>query len=95
MYFEYNVKDLLKELFPGIFAGNRRLNKTYIYDKLKDRFGKGTYAMTCFKYEDKFWLNEIKLKLDMDFRNDSKGDTGDKCPEEIYAEFLEVEGPQK
>ena len=95
LYFEYNVKDLLKELFPGIFAGNRRLNKTYIYDKLKDRFGKGTYAMTCFKYEDKFWLNEIKLKLDMDFRNDSIGDTDDNCPEEIYAEFLEVEGPQK
>ena len=95
LYFEYNIKDFLKELFPGILPGNRKLNKTYIYDKLKERYGKGSYAMTCFQYENKYWLNEIKLKLDMDFRNDSKGVTSDNCPEEIYAEFLELEGPQE
>ena len=95
LYNYYNVKNLLNELFPGIFPGDRKLNKTYIDEKLDQMFGKGTYALTCIKYEDKYYLNEMRLKLDLEFNLTSKGRTNSNCPEEIYAEFIEVEGPQK
>ena len=95
LYNYYNVKNLLNELFPGIFPGDRKLNKTYIDEKLDQMFGKGTYALTCIKYEDKYYLNEMRLKLDLEFNLTSKGRTTSNCPEEIYAEFIEVEGPQK
>ena len=95
LYNEHNAKDLLKEFYPGIFAGNNKLNKTYINEKLDEKFGRDTHALTCLKYEDKYYLKEIRLKFDLDFSITSKGITHDDCPEEIYAEFLEVEGPGK
>ena len=95
LYNYYNVKNLLNELFPGIFPGDKKLNKTYIDEKLDQMFGRGTYALTCIKYEDKYYLNEMRLKLDLEFNLTSKGRTTSNCPEEIYAEFIEVEGPQK
>ena len=36
----------------------------------------------------------MKLKLDMNFQLTTDGKTTDNCPDEFYAEFLEVEGPQ-
>ena len=95
LYNYYNVKNLLNELFPGIFPGDKKLNKTYIDEKLDQMFGRDTYALTCIKYEDKYYLNEMRLKLDLEFNLTSKGRTTSNCPEEIYAEFIEVEGPQK
>ena len=95
LYNNYDGKNLFKEFYPGIFAGNNKLNKTYINEKLDKKFGKGTYALTCLNYGDKYYLKEIRLKLDMEFNLTTKGQTPDNCPEEIYAEFIEVEGPGK
>ena len=95
LYNMYDVKNLLKEFFPGIFPGERRLNSTYIKQKLDEKFGRDTYTLTCITYDNKYYLNEIKLKLDLEFNLTRNGKTGDNCPEEIYTEFIEVEGPQK
>ena len=95
LYFDLNMTYFFQDIYPGIFAGDNYLNATYIKEKLKQRFGPGTYALTCLKYNDKYYLNEIRLKLDMDFNITEKGKTGDDCPTWFYAEFIEVEGPQK
>jgi ribonuclease I len=95
LYYQYNLKDFLKEIHPGIFAGERKLNKTHILNELEERYGRGRYAITCIKYENKYYLSEVRLKLDLNFELTTLGKTIDNCPEEIYAEFIEVEGPQK
>ena len=95
IYFHYNLKDFLNEIYPGMFAGDKKLNKTYISLKLEEKYGRGTYSLSCLKYGNIYLLYEIRLKLDMNFQLTTDGKTTDNCPEEIYAEFLEVEGPQK
>ena len=96
LYHKYNVKDLLKELFPGILPGDRRLNKTNIVERLNDKFGVGRHTMTCFQVDGKFLLYEIRLKLDLQYELTTDGITTNNCPEFIYAEFMEKdEGPQK
>ena len=95
LYYQYNLKDFMKDIHPGIFAGDRKLNKAHIIQKLEERYGRGRYCMTCIKYENKYFLSEIRLKLDINFELTTVGKTIDNCPEEFYAEFLEVEGPQK
>jgi ribonuclease I len=95
LYNQYNLKDFLKDIHPGIFAGERKLDKAHILNKLEERYGRGTYTITCIKYENKYYLSEVRLKLDLNFELINLGKTIDNCPEEIYAEFIEVEGPQK
>ncbi len=95
IYHHYELKNLLKDFFPGIFAGENKLNKQYIEQKLDERFGIGTHCLSCIRYGQRFYLYEIRLKLDLEFNLTTDGHTTDNCPEEIYAEFMEVEGPQK
>ena len=100
LYNNYNLKDFMKEIHPEIFPGLNKLNKTYILEMLNERYGIGTYSLTCnqigdVKGNDLFFLYEIRLKLNMSFFNTTDGKTLDNCPEEIYAEFIEVEGPQE
>ena len=90
----------MKEIHPEMPPGLNKLNKTYILEKLNERYGLGTYSLTCNRVSDLqgndvFLLYEIRLKLDLNFTNTTDGRTQDNCPEEIYAEFIEVEGPQK
>ena len=95
IYFESNLKNFFKDIYPGMFAGDKKLKKEYVIEKLEERYGKGTYSLSCIKYEGKYLLYELRLKLDMNFKLTTDGKTTDNCPEEFYAEFLEVEGPQK
>ena len=95
LYFKYNLSNLLTEFYPDILAGIRNLSKIDMAEKLDEKFGKGTYAMTCFSYEDQYWLYQIRLKLNLDFNLINKGKTEDNCPMFFNVEFLEVEGPQK
>jgi len=95
LYKKYNLKNLLKEFYPGIFAGVNRLNRTYIQKKLDDKFGPKTTAITCKEIDNVKYLYEIRLKLDLNFNNNTQGTTTSDCPLFFYAEFLEVEGPKK
>ena len=95
LYFKFNLTNLVNEIFPGLFPGDKKLNKTYLSERLEEKYGKGTYTMTCKEIDKKYWLYEIRLKFDLDFNLVNKKSSMDDCPEEIYAEFLEVEGPQK
>ena len=95
LYFKFNVSNLINEIFPGLFPGDKKLNKTYLSERLEQKYGKGTYTMTCLEIDNKYWLYEIRLKFDLDFNLVNKKISVDNCPEEIYAEIIEVEGPQK
>ena len=96
LYYKFEVKNLLKDLFPKILPGERKLNKTAMVEKLDLKFGVGRHTMTCFEHEGRFLLYEIRLKLDLEFNLTTDGITINNCPEIIYAEFMEEEeGPQK
>ena len=95
LYNKNNFSNLFKEFYNGIFAGEQKLNKTYLTSKLNAKFGNNTYELNCLKINEKYYFKEIKFKLDLKF--DLINDTiiNDDCPDEFYAEFLENEGPQK
>ena len=95
LYNQYNLKNLLQEVFPGIFGGVSKIKKETIVNKLTDKWGVGTYTLTCVQNDDKFFLSEVRLKLDLDFNITTFGKTDDNCTEDLYIEFIEVEGPQK
>ena len=42
-----------------------------------------------------YYLYEVKVKLNLDFKLDTFGTTGDNCPGELYVEFLEESEPKK
>ena len=95
LYKDFNLKNLMREFYPDIFAGINLLNRTYMEAKLGEKFGYGHTAITCQKINNVNYLYEIRLKLDLNFTNSSSGSTPNNCPAYFYAEFLEVEGPQK
>jgi len=95
LYNKYNFSNLFKEFYNGIFAGEQKLNKTYLTSKLNAKFGNNAYALNCFKINEKYYFKEIRFKLDLKFDLINEGEINDDCPDEFYAEFLENEGPQK
>ena len=95
---EYNrndAKNIFKEIFPNIFPGLQKINTSYFQEKLNEKYGANTYGLNCIKLEDKYFLKEIRLKLDIVYKLMKEGDVINNCPEEFYVEILEVEGPQK
>ena len=95
LYNKYNFSNLFKEFYNGIFPGEQKLNKTYLMSKLNEKFGNNTYALTCLKFNEKYYFNEIRFKFDLNFSLTKEGLIKDDCPEEFYVEFMENEGPQQ
>jgi ribonuclease I len=95
LYNKYNFSNLFKEFYNGIFPGEQKLNKTYLMSKLNEKFGNNTYALTCLKFNEKYYFNEIRFKFDLNFSLTKEGLIKDDCPDEFYVEFMENEGPQQ
>ena len=96
IYKNLELKNIMnKEIYPWIFAGMNKLNKTYLRNQLSQKYENGSFAITCYNINGLYYLHEIRIKLNLDFLPTSDGKTSDNCPEIFYAEFLEVEGPQK
>ena len=98
LYKKHNLKNIMKEVYPGLLPGINQLNKTLLKEQLKKSRGNYTYAITCLAYQEQYYLYEIKLILDLNFSNNIQPDwkTGDDCPEIFYAELLDKpEGPKK
>ena len=95
LYNKYNFSNLFKEFYNGIFPGEQKLNKTYLMSKLDGKFGNNTYILTCLKFNEKYYFNEIRFKFDLNFSLTKEGLIKDDCPEEFYVEFMENEGPQQ
>ena len=95
LYHKFNLKDKMKnDFYPWLFGGENKLNKTYLWTKMSQYFGNHTFALTCMNINNVFYLKEIKLKIDFDWRQTDKGKTEDNCPEEFIVEFLDVDGPK-
>ena len=95
IYHELNLTHLLNEFYPDIIWGINKLNRTYLNKKLGERFENGTFAITCQNIDSIYYLYEVKVKLNLDFKLDTFGTTGDNCPGELYVEFLEESEPKK
>ena len=94
IYNKYNLNNLLKEMYPK-GSEEQKLNRTYLSKNLDKKFGINTYALNCLNINERYYLYEIKLKLDLNFDFTNEGKTSNNCPEEFFAEFFEVEGPKK
>ena len=91
-----NSKELMNtHLFPDIFAGMNKLTKNEMTQKLKNLFGNGTFSYTCIKIKGQYYLQEIKIFLDLNLSSLYIGKGEYYCPYDFYAEFLEDEGKQK
>ena len=81
--FDYLYKDYSE--FPREFI----MNKTYLLSKLDERYSINSYYLYCKKFENKYYLDEIRFKLDMEFNFTSEGNFTDNCPQEFMVEIME------
>ena len=81
--FDYLYKDYSE--FPREFI----MNKTYLLSKLDERYSNNAYYLSCKKFENKYYLDEIRFKLDMEFNFTSEGNFTDNCPQEFMVEIME------
>ena len=97
MYFynDLNLKDFMNNFYRGILGGMNKLNKTYLSEKMHVIMGNGSFIICCKEINGLYYLDEIRIKFDINFIPTARGMTGVACPEVFYAEFLDVEGPQK
>ena len=95
VYHQYNLKSVLRDAFKDMFAGINEVKAETLINYLDDKFGINSTTLTCNKYDDDYYLHEIRFKLDMNFNMTSEGKTINDCPDIFNIEFLEVEGPQK
>ena len=94
LYHKLNLTYLLYEFYPDILGGINKLNQSYLQGKLEDKFGNNTFAIVCQNINGVYFLNEIRIKLNLDFVVDKNGKTTNNCSGEFYVEFLENEGPK-
>ena len=95
LYHEFNLSNrMAKEIYPWIYSGENKLDLEYLQNKMKEIFGRNTFGFTCLSINGEYYLKEIRLKLNLELKPTNNGKTGDDCPGEFFAEFLEVEGPK-
>ena len=95
LYHKFNFsRRMAEEFYPGIYSGENKLDREYLQTRMQIIFGRNTFSFTCLSINEEYYLKEIRLKLNLNLIPASKGKTGDDCPGQFYAEFLEVEGPK-
>ena len=75
VYNENNLKNIFKEIYNWIFPGKQKLNRTYLEPKLNEKFGNNTYTLYCTIINNNYYLSELRLKFDLNFKIISEGIT--------------------
>ena len=57
-------------------------------EKMNEKFGENTYSLRCTKIGGKYYLEEIRFKLDLDFNFTNKGNSQNSCPTNQYINVI-------
>ena len=95
---KYIIIIILKIFFHNIYKGflprEQKVNKTFLIEKLNQlKFPNSSYTLFCREIANEFYLEEIKFKLDLNFKPITDANGTETCPEEFMLEILD--GPKK
>ena len=98
LYEQFNLGNMLVELYGDNIKGNKEINRNEIQDYLENKkFNKDTYLLVCTNItqddinEIKPHLLEIRIRFDLDFKllkNETDASEFD-CPQKFYVYFLD------
>ena len=98
IYQKYNFGDIFNYIYKDFLPRKQIVNKTYLFSKLREIYPQNSFFLNCYKEEEekggKYYLEELKFKLDMNFELTSEGEVKDKCPEEFYLEIMDKPRPK-
>ena len=63
--------------------------KSAIIEELEKRYQKDSFALRCYNYQNKSYLNEIYFKLDLEFKLMTDAKIKDTCGDEISINKLD------
>ena len=88
LFFENTMENIIIEFYGHKDNGDYVL--TDLKNKLDEKFGENTYSLRCKNYEEKYYLYEIRFRLDMNLSITTNGKTDTNCPNgtNIYARFV-------
>ena len=77
VFFDKNIPDIITDIW-GEQTGDFVVPYDEFVSKLNERFGGQFYTPKCKKYNGKYYLNEIRIALDLDF-NYIEAKLGNSC----------------
>ena len=97
LYEQFNLGNMLVELYGDNIKGNKEINRNEIQDYLENKkFNKDTYLLVCtnITYENNSvytYLLEIRIRLDLKFETiGNETDVSEfDCPQKFYVYFLD------
>ena len=79
VFLGYKINSLITDIAGDADDGEYVLPDEFP-DLLDRKFGKDTYSLRCTKNGGNYYLQEIRFKLDMDFKFTTKGKNQNSCP---------------
>ena len=89
IYHKNNFSGLFDFAYEGFFPRLQKVNKTYLYSRLSERYLKNSFYLTCRKIDNEFYLDELRFNFDMDFNLTTDAKAEDSCPEEFMLEITD------
>ena len=89
IYHKNNFSRLFDFAYEGFFPRLQKVNKTYLYSKLSQRYLKNSFYLTCKKIDNEFYLDELRFNFDIDFSLTTDAKAEDTCPEEFMLEITD------
>ena len=90
IYNNYNFTNLYNNVYEGFLPREQKVNKTYLIEKLIQLdFPNSSFILFCRKIANEFYLEEIKFKLDLNFKLITDINSKETCPEEFMLEILD------
>jgi ribonuclease I len=79
LFFDLKINTVITDIVGDLEDGEHALPDDF-NDKMDQRFGANTYSLRCTKYGGKYYLQEIRFRLDLDLKLTTKGKSQASCP---------------
>jgi ribonuclease I len=79
LFFDLKINTIITDIVGDLEDGEHALPDDF-NDKMDQRFGANTYSLRCTKYGGKYYLQEIRFRLDLDLKLTTKGKSQASCP---------------
>jgi len=86
---QYNFSSMLDDFLYNLPVGESLVKKSAIIEELEKRYQKDSFALRCYNYQNKSYLNEIYFKLDLEFKLMTEAKIKDTCGDEISINKLD------
>ena len=92
LYDKFNFSKILDNIISKLEYGDNKISKYEIYKELEKLYGQNTFKLRCYIYNNKYYLDEIHFKLDLDFNLTKNANILDTCIDDlIWINKLEKE----